>query len=619
VKTCHKLEIATVATATKLVINWKLSLFQSQLYRCFGPYIITVLIITLHSLSSNFVAFLQEFLESLEAQSRGPPTLIHTQLPHDFRPQTTPFGRQHLGQSQHTQDSVRVLQEYSPNSIIMTQRHPNARGPRDGRSTSREERSRRRSSSGSTSRNPGSTVAASSESTSRNSENVAPAASTAAPAASTGGSSAASAAASHATTDASSLNSSENDKRLIAKQNKMLAKYKKDLEEANAKLKGSDNWMLYGYSGKQVTIGQCSKPLLKLIEDAVKKRGWRMAKFFPQTPQHQQAYVRAVVMRDLAEQYSAWPETKEDQERFLGKLHNVVANKLNVKRCYVVQRLKEAMHIWYNKNKGKMPTEAMIAGAATRTLDLTNEDHLKWMTYYWSKLLARAAGSNTIWNKDIHLFETVTTSKVRTGPFTGQETIPPSTEAFVVAVLANYGKAWEHYFKACDDFQPRPVIVDAKKAKETANDADDAADDDEPKYVGGPEFKPRWTKNDNGADPEGGWTKEGLDFFVNMISGINRERNGNRAAIDEFETQVIKQLREDNGVHVDTLEEYRNAKRLKGKNGAQKERVDLCNVDRAFLDGIAALTQDYNPWDNAMDEASDDEEVYRNAVERAAV
>ena len=42
-------------------------------------------------------------------------------------------------------------------------------------------------------------------------------------------------------------------------------------------------------------------------------------------------------------------------------------------------------------------------------------------------------------------------------------------------------------------------------------------------------------------------------------------------------------------------------------------------MDSAFLDGIAALTQDYNPWDNAMDEASDDEEVYRDAVERAAV
>jgi len=584
-------------------------------------------------LASNFVPFLPEFLESLESQSRGPPTLIHTQLPHDFRPQTSPFRHQHLGQSQHTQDSVRVLQEFSPNSIIMTQRHPHAREPAGRQNQSRDARANRRNSgntAGGSSTTGGSSTSAgrTSENTSRRSNSTAGRtsgnttrrsnSSEGRTSENTDRRSTSTAAGSHAT-EASSLNSSVNDKLVIARQSQMLAKYKKDLEEANAKLKGSDNWMLYGYSGKQVTIGQCSKPLLKLIEDAVKKRGWRMAKFFPQTPQHQQAYVRAVLMRDLAEQYSAWPETKEDQERFLGKLHNVVANKLNVKRCYVVQRLKEAMHIWYNKNKGKMPTEAMIAGAATRKLDLTNEDNLKWMTFYWSKLLARAAGSNTIWNKDIHLFETVTNSKVRTGPFTGQETIPPSTEAFVVAVLANYGKAWEHYFKACDDFQPRPVIVDAKKAKETANDDDDAADDDQPKYVGGPEFKPRWTKNDNGADPEGGWTKEGLDFFVNMISGINRERNGNRAAIDEFETQVIKQLREDNGVHVDTLEEYRNAKRLKGKNGAQKERVDLCNVDRAFLDGIAALTQDYNPWDNAMDEASDDEEVYRNAVERAAV
>jgi hypothetical protein len=571
-KTCHKLEIATVATATKLVINWKLSLFQSQLYRCFGPYIITALIITLHSLSSNFVAFLQEFLESLEAQSRGPPTLIHTQLPHDFRPQTTPFGRQHLGQSQHTQDSVRVLQEYSPNSTV-ARIHPNARDLRD--------RNQRRSTSESAT-------------------------------------AAGSAAGSHSTT-ASSLNSSENDKQIIDQLRRKLAKKKKDLAEANAKLKAPFNSVLHGSAGKQVTIGQCAPALLKLIEDAVKKRGWRMAKFFPQTQQHQQAYVRAVLMHDLADQYSEWPETKEDQERFLGRLHNVVANRLNVRRCYVIQRLKEAMQAWYYTSKKTMPTEAMIAGAATRTLDLNDKNNLKWMTFYWSKLLARAAGGNAIWNKDRFLFETVTASEVRTGPFAGQPTIPASTEAFVVAVLANYGKAWEHYFKACDEYSPRPVYLDAKKAKETANDNDDAADEDEPKYVGGPNFKPKWTKNDNGADPEGGWTKEGLEFFVETLEGINRERNGRAAEIEEFETQVIKQLREDYGVDVDNFEEYCQRKKHKGKNGAQKERVDLCNVDSAFLDGIAALTEAYDPWNNANDDDEEGSDLYSDASEQAAV
>jgi len=57
------------------------------------------------------------------------------------------------------------------------------------------------------------------------------------------------------------------------------------------------------------------------------------------------------------------------------------------------------MHIYYNKTK-EMPTQEMFAGAATRTLDLTIKKNMAWMMFYWSKLLARAAGGISVWNKE---------------------------------------------------------------------------------------------------------------------------------------------------------------------------------------------------------------------------
>jgi len=103
----------------------------------------------------------------------------------------------------------------------------------------------------------------------------------------------------------------------------MIAKYKKKLEEAQAQL-------AVPMKGKQYTLATCPKALTKLITEAVNEVGWRISKFFPQTAEYQRAYVRAVLLKVLPEQYSGWPEEWEELEIFLGSVHTIVANKLNV-------------------------------------------------------------------------------------------------------------------------------------------------------------------------------------------------------------------------------------------------------------------------------------------------
>mmetsp|Transcript_14660 Transcript_14660/g.26258 ORF Transcript_14660/g.26258 Transcript_14660/m.26258 type:complete len:498 (-) Transcript_14660:92-1585(-) len=308
--------------------------------------------------------------------------------------------------------------------------------------------------------------------------------------------------------------------------------------------------------GKKVTLKECKKEMKEKIKKEIADNTWRCIKFFPPERQRQ-LELTAVVLKTFVEECPEWPKDNEEQQRiFIENYQQIVAHWLNERRCYVVTRLKDAIHAWYQKNK-KVPDLELFRKAATRELDLDIEEHMDFMKWYWTVLLPRATGNHSDWHRDIRYYYTISDACIPEGEYKDTMHIPISTEAFLLTAMENYVESWENFWKLKEE-NPGRRIQKCKDSNGVGNKS--KTDTDIIKYVSDKKYFAKWTDFDSGASPNGGWSNEGLEQYRKNFEKLQVARKDRMEEVHEFEERVLQEVRKSANIKVTSPEEHKSQK-----------------------------------------------------------
>ena len=196
-------------------------------------------------------------------------------------------------------------------------------------------------------------------------------------------------------------------------------------------------------------------------------------------------------------------------------------------RNYVQSRFREKALEWLtNENLAvnPLPTVKEIEDCALRQLDLDNDRERKIFFWYWTVLLERSHATAD-WSKVMY-YKTILEARLRDYP--SNRVITTSMEAMAVVVYENYHDRW---------IATKEWMVAHPNTKLPARDKTNKDMD---------VFKAKWTDQDGGQQPYGGWDPAAKERFNDLRIAIHAVRADEETL--EYEKKALQLLQKEHNI-----------------------------------------------------------------------
>ena len=290
------------------------------------------------------------------------------------------------------------------------------------------------------------------------------------------------------------------------------------LVEAQAQLSQSTQKKTSIYAAPQVIIATPYQPSAaekKVVVEASKSL-YRNVKFISNQTEADRAtdLVRMALKlkHDSQEERSGWILT----------FKKLVVEALSSQRNYTQSRMKTLALKWLEDGHDDLPPSELILKCATREIHLADVEETAVFAWYWHHLLQADAGCAD-WGPKVT--KTTTISNARCKEYPDKKAVTLATEAFVVLVYENCRDKW---VGIRDYFRDNPT---EKKLPQRTKDNKDLAYN-----------KSKYTDQNLGQQPFGGWTSDGLERF-NAIKKLIKDakKTGDHVKLEtDYLAMVIK-------------------------------------------------------------------------------
>jgi hypothetical protein len=172
-----------------------------------------------------------------------------------------------------------------------------------------------------------------------------------------------------------------------------------------------------------------------------------------------------------------------------------------------------------------LPTVKEIQECALRQLDLEDDRGRKIFLWYWTVLLERSHATAD-WAKVMY-YQTISQATLRDYPT--KRVITTAMEAMVVVVYENYRERWiatKEWLNANPDKTRLPTRDKNNKDMDV--------------------FKAKWTDQDGGQQPYGGWDPEAKERFNDLRLAIHAARADEDTP--DYEKKALQLLQQDKGI-----------------------------------------------------------------------
>ena len=176
---------------------------------------------------------------------------------------------------------------------------------------------------------------------------------------------------------------------------------------------------------------------------------------------------------------------------------------------------------YYPDQPDDLPKAEDLLKYITRKIDLEDKDDKELFFWYVEKVLPCGAGALE-WNDRKKYNEPISKAKMKKYP--SKKIVTMATEAFIYALWDNCWEKWVAVRKYVKQNNKRPE----KRTKENKNDD---------------VYKTKYTKQDGGQQPFGGWDDQGQEKYHEVLETINTARKDSNYF--QVEKDVIPLLREE--------------------------------------------------------------------------
>jgi hypothetical protein len=273
------------------------------------------------------------------------------------------------------------------------------------------------------------------------------------------------------------------------------------------------------------------KTILTVLRETIKRHVWAKIKFVTSDIQKTHfalAVLKASEINDLFTKDEPPKPTQQGYE-YANKYGDDLVKELNDIRSYAGGRMKDSIFDWMDVN-GVTEIPALEEYQKLLTRDPTvNEDLFVW---YWKDYLPRCCAGAKIWNDQTKYYGLISTHAPPKTP--DQPYITPSTEAWGILWIEN---TYTRLPKLRQESK-------ANKGKKNVYVNEDKEDTGEVHYINkkaDPDFVGKWTQMDSGQSLYGGWAKEGIDRYKELIA-LNVEARA-KPTTKALETKIYKKVR----------------------------------------------------------------------------
>ena len=219
------------------------------------------------------------------------------------------------------------------------------------------------------------------------------------------------------------------------------------------------------------------------------------------------------------------------------------------------------------------PDPARFRACLTRTT--TNQEDFD---QYWDTWIPAATATRDHWNEDVRHYKLMSEAALESAP--EDLHVPPSTEAIMVADYENYYQAWHNmWLLKKEPGNANGILTLCKRRPKDSKAAADAEWEliEDRLYVWGSKYKGQWTLPDGGQAKFGGWSRAGLERWVQLRTECKNARD--TAASKTMEQQCLNRLREKHHITEATPALTRAARRNGGNRPPAREEDNMADID----------------------------------------
>jgi ribosomal protein S18 len=218
-------------------------------------------------------------------------------------------------------------------------------------------------------------------------------------------------------------------------------------------------------------------------------------------------------------------EDKDRVREFVDEHAKLINRTITDKRNYVQSRTKEAAFAWMADHNGTLPSVQQLKDCALRKINLEDPVDKEVFKWYWTVLLVDAHTTNEWGNVMMISYP----SQARTDE--DKLIITSASEALAVLMLDNNRDKWLAMYK---------YLHTDKKGDKIPKRTKDNKEDDDLKAL----FNAKYTVQDGGQKPFGGWIKQGKQEFVKLKNDIKKAKK--EKYFVEVEKKFLEMLRKEN-------------------------------------------------------------------------
>ena len=341
------------------------------------------------------------------------------------------------------------------------------------------------------------------------------------------------------------------------------------LEEENAELKRQ---LARTKKHKKKRKSGVNDELLAVITDTIKTKTWAKIKFISTDADLDQ--LALTILKDSGlEGYdvtSKDPRVKAQVDAWVMENRNACSSALNGFRSTVVSSMKTAATNYMINNKvDVLPETDKIGAIITRAKKVD----LKLFAWWWEKFLPAATGNTTHWDNKIHLYNTISESRI---PNSGNRlSVPSSTEGFAYVVHHSNRSRWMELHAIQKTIGGKKIVPLNKKKEGFVEQPGHHYC-----YVSeNPKLGTLYTTTNVGQNVRGGWSDAGKIEYVKMTKMIKSARKTKESR--DLEAKVLANLRTKYGAKARSFEEERAGSARAGKKKVATDTVieDLLDLD----------------------------------------
>lgn len=197
---------------------------------------------------------------------------------------------------------------------------------------------------------------------------------------------------------------------------------------------------------KQNKNGKKDEVMKAHIKNVVKAYIWKIIKFV-KNEKTQRFVAQQVLLLLKFGGYEGESDTaKALREEWVQLYQGLCTTVLNETRAYVQGRIKTAAMDWMDNQdnwvngKPAMPDLKILHKCLDRTIDLDDDNEYKHFHFWWTQVMPKATAHKDDWNPEKSNYMTIGTAAPPGSPT--HLYLPPSTEAFALAVFESNEKKW---------------------------------------------------------------------------------------------------------------------------------------------------------------------------------